>query len=111
MLTTIPGIGPVIASTIQYETGDIERFATVGNYVSYCRLVRAERNSNRRTKGQGLRKNGNRYLSWAYHEAAHFAVRFQPKARNGGTRRNAPGRARSSLSGRWLTSSLGRLIS
>ncbi len=81
ILKTIPGIGPVIASTIQYETGDIDRFATVGNYVSYCRLVRAERNSNQRTKGQGLRKNGNRYLSWAYHEAAHFAVRFQPKAR------------------------------
>ena len=81
LLTTIPGVGPVIASTIHYETGDIDRFATVGNYVSYCRLVRAERNTNRRTKGQGLRKNGNRYLSWAYHEAAHFAVRFQPKAR------------------------------
>ncbi len=81
LLTTIPGIGPVIASTIQYETGDIERFPSVGNYVSYCRLVRAERNSNQRVKGQGLRKNGNRYLSWAYHEAAHFAVRFQPKAR------------------------------
>lgn len=81
MLTTIPGVGPVIASTIQYETGDIERFATVGNYVSYCRLVRAQRNTNQRSKGQGLRKNGNRYLSWAYHEAAHFAVRFQPRAR------------------------------
>ncbi len=81
MLTTIPGVGPVIALTIQYETGDLGRFPGVGNYVSYCRLVRAERNTNRRTKGQGLRKNGNRYLSWAYHEAAHFAVRFQPKAR------------------------------
>ncbi len=81
LLTTIPGVGPVIASTIHYETGDIGRFPSVGNYVSYCRLVRAERNSNQRPKGQGLRKNGNRYLSWAYHEAAHFAVRFQPKAR------------------------------
>ncbi len=81
ILTTIPGIGPIIASTIQYETGEIERFATVGNYVSYCRLVRALRTTNQRVKGQGLRKNGNPYLSWAYHEAAHFAVRFQPKAR------------------------------
>ena len=80
-LTSIPGIGPVLASTIQYETGDIGRFPSVGNYVSYCRLVKAERNSNQRVKGQGLRKNGNPYLSWAFHEAAHFAVRFQPKAR------------------------------
>ena len=81
ILITIPGIGRVIASTIQYETGDLSRFAAVGNYVSYCRLVKAERSSNQRIKGQGLRKNGNPYLSWAFHEAAHFAVRFQPKAR------------------------------
>lgn len=81
LLTSIKGIGPTLASTIQYETGDIGRFASVGNYVSYCRLVRAERNSNQRVKGLGLRKNGNRYLSWAFHEAAHFAVRFQPDAR------------------------------
>jgi transposase len=81
ILTTIPGIGPVLASTIQYETGDIARFASVGRYVSYCRLVKAEKRSNQRVKGQGLRKNGNPYLSWAFHEAAHFAVRFQPEAK------------------------------
>jgi len=80
LLTSIKGIGSTLASTIQYETGDIRRFASVGNYVSYCRLVRAERNSNQRVKGSGLRKNGNPYLSWAFHEAAHFAVRFQPEA-------------------------------
>ncbi len=81
LLTSIKGIGATLASTIQYETGDISRFASVSNYVSYCRLVRAERNSNQRVKGLGLRKNGNPYLSWAFHEAAHFAVRFQPDAK------------------------------
>ena len=81
VLQTIPGVGPILASTIQYETGDLGRFAGVGHYASYCRLVRSERLSNQRRKGQGLRKNGNAYLSWAYHEAAHFAVRFQPSAR------------------------------
>ena len=81
ILTTIPGVGPILASTIQCETGDLSRFAGVGAYTSYCRLVRSQRLSNERRKGQGLRKNGNAYLSWAYHEAAHFAVRFQPSAR------------------------------
>ena len=80
LLTTIPGVGPVLASTIQYETGDITRFSGVARYVSYCRLVKAEKRSNQQIKGQGLRKNGNPYLSWAFHEAAHFAVRFQPEA-------------------------------
>ena len=82
VLQTIPGVGPILASTIQYETGDLGRFSGVGHYASYCRLVRSERLSNQRRKGQGLRKNGNAYLSWAYHEAAHFAVRHQPSARS-----------------------------
>ena len=81
VLQTIPGVGPILASTIQYETGDLSRFASVGAYASYCRLVRSERLTNQRRKGQGLRKNGNGHLSWAYHEAAHFALRFQPSAR------------------------------
>jgi transposase len=89
ILTTIPGVGPVLAATMQYETGDLGRFATVGHYVSYCRLVKAERSSNQRIKGQGLRKNGNPYLSWAFHEAAHFAVRFQPQARRWYERKRA----------------------
>ena len=81
ILTSIPGVGPILASTIQYETGDISRFPNAGNYASYCRLVQSQRRSNQRVKGKGLRKNGNAYLSWAFHEAAHFAVRFQPSAR------------------------------
>lgn len=34
--------------------------------------------SNGKKKGENNRKNGNRYLSWAYTEAAHFAIRFNP---------------------------------
>jgi transposase len=67
--------------TILLETGEIARFPSVRNYVSYARLVRTERRSNGRTKGQANRRNGNPYLSWAYTEAAHFAYRFQPEAR------------------------------
>ena len=58
------------------EVGDIGRFATVGDYCSYCRCVNAVRLSNGKKKGENNRKNGNKYLSWAYVEAAHFARRF-----------------------------------
>ena len=61
--------------------GEIARFPSVRNYVSYARLVRTERRSNDRRKGQANRRNGNPYLSWAFSEAAHFACRFQPEAR------------------------------
>jgi transposase len=63
------------------EVGDIRRFKRAGNYASYCRCVKSENISNKKKKGSGNRKNGNKYLSWAYVEAAHFAIRFHPKAR------------------------------
>jgi transposase len=70
LLNTVPGIGPVLATTIMLETGTISRFATVGHFSSYCRCVDSRRDSNRRKKGEGNTKNGNRYLAWAFVEAA-----------------------------------------
>ncbi len=80
-LLTMPGIGNILGLTIMLEVGDIHRFPRAGNYASYCRCVKSERRSNEKKKGAGNRKNGNKYLAWAYVEAAHFAIRFQPKAR------------------------------
>jgi len=77
-LLIIPGIGDILAFTIMLEVGDINRFKKVGNYSSYCRCVKSERLSNGKKKDENNRKNGNRYLSWAYVEAAHFAIRFCP---------------------------------
>lgn len=77
-LQSTPGIGPVLGLTITLETGDISGFADVGNYVSYCRLVKSERVSNGKKKGTGNRKCGNKYLCWAWIEAANFATRYSP---------------------------------
>ena len=81
LLLGLPGVGRVLALTIMMETGPIDRFPKVSNYVSYCRKVPAARFSNEKKKGTGNRKNGNKYLSWAYAEAAEFARRFDPEAR------------------------------
>ena len=72
---TVPGIQKILALTIMYETGPIERFEKVGNYASYCRCVGSKRFSNEKVKGKGNRRNGNKYLCWAYVEAAHHAQR------------------------------------
>lgn len=80
-LLTVPGVGKILALTIMYETGEITRFQEVGNYVSYCRCVASKRISNGKSKGEGNRKNGNKYLSWAYVEAANFAIRGYPYVR------------------------------
>jgi len=79
-LLTVPGIGKVLGLTIMLETGDIRRFAEVGNYTSYCRCVKARRQSNLRAKGENNSKNGNKYLAWAYVEAANFMIRHCPEA-------------------------------
>lgn len=80
-LMTVPGIGRILTMAIMLETGPIGRFAGPGNYASYCRAVKAEHMSNERKKGEGNRKNGNRYLAWAYVEAATYAVRYSPELR------------------------------
>jgi transposase len=79
-LLTITGIGKILALTIMFEVGDISRFAKVGNYSSYCRCVSSIRKSNDKKKGEGNRKNGNKYLSWAYVEAANFSRRYSEDA-------------------------------
>ncbi len=68
LLTSVPGIGPTLATLIMLEVGTIERFAAVGN-------------SNGKKKGQGNVKNGNAYLAWAFVEAANFAHRYCAEAR------------------------------
>lgn len=80
-LLTVPGIGKILALTIMLETGEITRFREVGNYVSYCRCVASKRISNGKSKGEGNRKNGNKYLSWAFVEAANYAIRGYPYVR------------------------------
>lgn len=81
VLQTLRGVGPVLGMTIALETGDIRRFGKVGQYASYSRCVDARHLSNGKQKGDGNAKAGNKYLSWAFSEAAHFAVRYEPRAK------------------------------
>lgn len=68
--------------TLALETGDVKRFASPGDYASYCRCVRSERRSNGKKKGENNSKCGNKYLSWAFVEAANFAQRYDPQAQS-----------------------------
>jgi transposase len=81
-LMTVPGIGKILALTIMLEVGDINRFPTVGDYSSYCRCVKSIRTSAGKVIGYGNRRNGNKYLSWAYVEAAQAARRFHETVRS-----------------------------
>lgn len=88
-LLTLPGIGKILGMTITMEVGDIGRFKTDGDFASYCRAVDSRRLSNGKQKGQNNPKCGNRYLSWAFVEAAHCARRSDEHCRRWYDRKKA----------------------
>jgi len=75
LLQTVPGIGENLGLTILYEIGDINRFPTVKDFLSYCRLVKGTVASAGKVKGLRGAKLGNPYLRWAFGEAAVIAKR------------------------------------
>jgi transposase len=81
VLQSLPGVGTILGLTITLETGDPTRFASAGCYASYCRCVDSRRLSNGKKKGRNNEKCGNKYLAWAYVEAANFAKRYDAQCR------------------------------
>jgi transposase len=106
-LQTVPGIGLILAMTIKLEVGDIGRFPQVGNFASYSRCVSSNRLSDGKSKGHGNRKNGNRYLSWAFTEAAHLSRRYNEHFRSYYNRKVA--QANTSLATKALSNKLARI--
>ena len=106
-LMTVPGIGTILAMTIMLEVGDINRFAKVGNFASYSRCVSSQRLSDGKSKGSGNRKNGNRYLSWAFIEAAHLSRRYNDRFKSYYNRKIA--QANTSLATKALSNKLARI--
>jgi transposase len=75
LLQTVPGIGQSLGLTILHEIGQIDRFPTVKDFLSYCRLVKGTVASAGKIKGLRGAKLGNPYLRWAFGEAAVIAKR------------------------------------
>lgn len=80
-LNTLPGVGRILGMTITMEVGEVSRFPSAGDFASYCRAVDARRTSNEKSKGRNNRKCGNKYLAWAFVEAANFAKRYDERCR------------------------------
>jgi transposase len=88
-LLSLPGVGKILGMTITMEVGDIARFKTDGDFASYCRAVDSRRLSNGKQKGENNQKCGNKYLSWAFVEAANFAKRSDENCRRWYDRKKA----------------------
>jgi len=81
LLQTIPGIGDILALTILYEVGDIDRFEHTRGFCSYSRVVPGIHQSSARTYRSPNSKQGNRYLKWSFSQAAIMAIRYYPQIR------------------------------
>lgn len=75
LLTSCPGIGPVLGYTIASELGDVHRFPSPTKLVGYTGLCPKVEQSGQRDRRGPLAKNGPRYLRWALIEAAQHAGR------------------------------------
>jgi len=80
-LKTVPGIGRMLALVILYEIDDINRFSSVQDFLSYCRLVKGTVASAGKIKGGKAGKVGNGYLKYAFHEAAVLGKGRNPEMR------------------------------
>jgi transposase len=80
LLRTVPGIGKILSLVILYEIHTIERFPTVQNFASYCRLIKCKKESAGKSYGTSGKKIGNAYLKWAFSEAAVLFLRKNPDA-------------------------------
>ncbi len=80
LLKSISGIGRILALTIIYEIGNIERFESVQKFASYSRLVKCKAESAGKSYGTQGNKIGNAHLKWAFSEAAVLYLRGNEKA-------------------------------
>jgi len=68
-LLELLGVGPVVASVILGEVGNVGRFVNEGQFASYCGAAPVERGSGKNSRMQ-LNHGGNRRLNWALHIVA-----------------------------------------
>lgn len=80
LLTSMPGIGLILAHTLKSEVGRLDRFASHRKLAAYSLLApravdTGEPEPSRSPMGRHVGHQGNRTLKWAWIEAAHGAVR------------------------------------
>jgi len=82
LLMTLPGIGFILSVVIALEVGDIDRFLSAQHLASYAGTTPRVHQSGDRIRYGKLRSDVNRYLKWAFVEAANSVClnqRFYPE--------------------------------
>ncbi len=71
LIMSLPGVGFILAAVILLEAGDVSRYSSAGQFASYAGTTPRVHSSGGKTRYGSLRSDVNRYLKWAYVEAAN----------------------------------------
>lgn len=80
-LRTIPGLGPILAAVIALEIDEIKRFSNPAKLAAYCGLVPSTYASGGKHFHGKLLPQCNKWLRWAFVEAAWASMRSSPYCR------------------------------
>ena len=75
-LRTVPGVGPVTAVTWALEIGDVSRFRSIKQAISYCGLCGDEKSSADKVLRTPLSKQRNKHIQRVLVEAAKLAPKL-----------------------------------
>jgi transposase len=78
-LKTVPGVGPMTALTWALEIGDVTRFRSAKQAISYCGLCGDEKSSADKILRTPLSKQRNKHIQRVLVEAAKLAPRQNPE--------------------------------
>ena len=78
-LRTVPGVGPITALTWALEIGDVARFRSIKQVISYCGLCGDEKSSADKILRTPLSKQRNKHIQHVLVEAAKLAPRLSPE--------------------------------
>jgi transposase len=71
LLLTLPGVGLILSAVIALEIGKVSRFPDAEHLASYSGTTPRVHSSGGKTRYGRLRQDVNRYLKWAFVEAAN----------------------------------------
>ena len=77
-LRTVPGVGPITALTWALEIGDVSRFRSIKQAISYCGLCGEEKSSADKVLRTPLSKQRNKHIQHVLVGAAKLAPRLEP---------------------------------
>src|SRR5918993_1504435 len=92
ILTSLPGMGPILGAEFLVVVGDIRTFESADRLAAYAGLVPAARDSGKRVGNKRRMRGGNKILKRVFYQSAFASLRSAPESRAFYDRKRAEGK-------------------